>query len=237
MLWTVRQRSLEKWAMLSIAIVVLNMLTLRYLASDDIENADMTVLSGKCIAIDPGHGGIDTGTSANGIIEKDITLSISLKLAEALKANGVSVILTRDRDVDYYTRGRGGKRNDLLKRIEMMENSGASMFVSIHVNAIKGDNSKGAQVFYSPKFQENQLLAEIMQQALKKFPPGNHRQAKQDLGILVLNANKIPGVLVEAGYATNSQEAAKLADESYQQDLAEHIAKALAYHFSKNGEH
>ena len=85
MLWTVRQRSLEKWAMLSIAIVVLNMLTLRYLASDDIENADLTVLSGKCIAVDPGHGGIDTGTSANGIIEKDITLAISLKLTEVLK--------------------------------------------------------------------------------------------------------------------------------------------------------
>lgn len=237
MLWTIRQRSLGKWAMLSIAIVVLNMLTLRYLASDDIENVDIAVLAGKCIAIDPGHGGIDSGTSANGIIEKEITLSISLKLAEILKSNGVSVVLTRDKDIDYYTRGKGGKRNDLLKRIDIIENSGAGMFVSIHVNAIKGDNSKGAQVFYSPQFPENKVLAETMQQALKNFPQGNRRQAKQDLGILVLNANKIPGVLVETGYATNQQEAAMLSNEAYQQKLAAHIAKALAYHFNKNGEH
>lgn len=236
MLWTIRQRNLERWAMLSIAIVVLNMLTLRYLATDDIENTNLAILSGKCIALDPGHGGIDSGTSANGVVEKEINMAIAQKLADILIANGANVVLTRDKDTDYYTRGKGGKRNDLLKRIELIENSGAALFVSIHVNAIKGDNSKGAQVFYSPKLPQNKLLAETMQQALKNFPPGNKRQAKQDLGILVLNANNIPGVLVETGYATNPQEANLLADGAYQQKLAEHMAKALAYHFSKNGE-
>ena len=65
------------------------------------------------------------------------------------------------------------------------------------------------------------------------FPAGNKRQVKQDSDILVLKDSNIPGVLIEAGFLSNPQEAALLADEAYQQRMAEHIAKALAYYFSR----
>lgn len=231
---SLRRRNLQRAALFSIAVVALNLVALRYLVLDDIDDTSLALLSGYVIALDPGHGGIDGGASSNGVTEKEITMAIAEKLAVILQENGAQVFLTRDSDVDYYTPGKGGKRQDLMKRVEMIEASGAQVYVSIHCNAIRTPGLSGAQVFYSPKLEENKMLAEVMQRALKKFPPGNKRQAKQDLHILVLNAMNKPGILVEAGYLTNKKEAGLLADSTYQQKLAEQIAKGLAYHFSQN---
>jgi N-acetylmuramoyl-L-alanine amidase len=115
----------------------------------DAEDADLKYLSGKIIAIDPGHGGIDNGAAAYGRKEKDINLEIAVKLAEELAQNNAKIILTREEDLDYYTRGKGGKRNDLLKRSEIIRESGAEIFVSIHCNATQNSAWAGAQVFYN----------------------------------------------------------------------------------------
>ncbi|SDF51302.1 N-acetylmuramoyl-L-alanine amidase [Sporolituus thermophilus] len=229
------RRRLLLAAMFSIAVVVLNLLTIRYLVAEDWEKVNLGALAGHKIAVDPGHGGIDDGASGNGVVEKEVTLAISLKLADILRRHGAEVVLTRDSDTDYYTRGKGGKRNDLLTRVEMINSSGAEVFISIHVNSIRGSAAwAGAQVFYSPNLEANKPLAELVQRALKNFPPGNKRQAKQDKEILILNQTNIPGVLVETGFLSNPGEAARLVDAAYQQKLAEYIAKALAHHFSQN---
>jgi len=220
--------------MFSIAVVVLNFLSMHYLANEDIRDVDMSVLAGHGIVIDPGHGGIDSGASANNVIEKEITLAISRKLADVLQSYGAVVTFTRESDIDYYTRGKGGKRKDILTRIDIIERSGAEIFISVHCNAFRGVNLSGAQVFYSPKFAQNKILAEKLQQALKEFPPGNRRQAKEDLHILILNDTKMPGVLIETGYVTNQKEAISLTDNNYQQKLVEQIARGVAYHFSQN---
>lgn len=230
----VPRRRLVSAVVFSIAVVVLNLLTLHYLVLDDIENTNMSVLAGKIVAIDAGHGGIDDGAKWNGIDEKNINLAIAVKLANILAANGVTPVLTREGDIDYYTKGKGGKRNDLLKRAEIIESSGANAFISIHCNAIKGANWSGAQVFYHPKLTENKQLAETMQHALKNFPPGNKRQIKQDSDIIILKSVNVPGVLVETGFISNPEEAGRLNSDAYQQKLAEYMAKALAYHFSQN---
>jgi N-acetylmuramoyl-L-alanine amidase len=230
----IRRKLLKKLLLLSIAIVVLNMLTLRYLVNNDIENTDLSHLNGHVIIIDPGHGGIDSGATYNGLDEKEITLAIATKLGAVLQSQGATVQYTREGDVDYYTRGKGGKRNDLLKRVEVINASGAEVFVSVHCNAIKAGQWFGSQVFYNPKDEHNKPLAEAIQTVLKDYAPGNKRQAKQDLQILLLNSVNIPGVLIETGYLSNEREARLLADPNYQQKLAEQIAKALAYHFSQN---
>lgn len=230
----VRQRSLRIIAMFSIAVVVLNLLTLRYLVSDSIETVNLAALEGKKIIIDPGHGGIDDGASGNGVVEKAVNLAIALKLRDILQTHNATAVLTREEDVDYYTKGKGGKRTDLLRRVELINASEAEVFISIHVNSIKGSVRPGAQVFYGPKFAQSKALAEVMQQAMKHFPPGNKRQVKQDKDIIVLNAPTMPGILIEAGFLSDSREAALLLDDVYQQKLAEYIAKGLAYHFSQN---
>lgn len=231
---SIRRRVLQKVVVFSIVVMAINLLTLRYFVTDDFDSTDLSSLTGQVIALDPGHGGIDSGAKSNGMEEKDITLAISLKLADILKANGAQVVMTREGDNDYYTRGKGGKRNDLMKRTEIINASGARLFVSIHCNAIRDERQKGAQVFYGNA--DNKGLAEIAQRALKTFPPGNRRQAKQDNDIILLNATTVPGILVETGYITNKIEAGLLADTSYQQKLADQIAKALAYHLSQNVE-
>ncbi|WP_371376904.1 N-acetylmuramoyl-L-alanine amidase [Sporomusa aerivorans] len=230
----IKRRRLISALVCSIAVVVLNLLTLRYLVLDELETVDLSVLNGKKIAIDAGHGGIDDGAKWNGVEEKNINLAIALKLADILTANGATPVLTREGDIDYYTRGKGGKRNDLLKRAEIIESSGVNAFVSIHCNAIRGAKWTGAQVFYHPKLEENRKLAETMQHALKNFPQGNKRQVKQDSDILILKSVNVPGVLIEAGFISNPDEAAHLSTDSYQHKLAEYIAKALAYHFNQN---
>jgi N-acetylmuramoyl-L-alanine amidase len=230
----VRKGSLQFLAMFSVAVMVIKFLSLHPVSNIEIQNVDMSALSGHSIVIDPGHGGVDNGASANHVIEKEITLAVSTKLAAVLREHGATVTLTRDSDLDYYTRGKGGKRNDLLKRIEIIENSGAELFISIHCNAFRSEKLSGAQVFYSPKFPESAILAERLQQAIKVISPDNKRQAKKDSAILLLNGSKVPGVMIETGYLTNQQEAVLLADNDYQNKLAEYIAKGLAYHFTSN---
>ena len=220
--------------MLSVTMVVLHFLTMHYVIGDDIENVDMSFLSGHTIVIDPGHGGIDSGATYHQIDEKDVTLEIAAKLAAFLEQNGANVVLTRDADIDYYTKGRGGKRNDLLERIKRVNGANGDVFLSIHCNAYKSADLSGAQVFYNPKLPVNKMLADSLQQVLKEFPPGNKRQAKEDSHILLLNEINIPGGLIETGYLTNKAEASLLTEESYQQKMVEKIAKALAYHFAKN---
>lgn len=219
--------------MLSVTMLVLHFLAMNYIIGDDIENVDMSVLAGHTIAIDPGHGGIDSGANANRVDEKEITLVIATKLADILKQHGANVVLTRETDVDYYTRGKGGKRNDLLERVKRINDSGAELFLSIHCNAYRGESLSGAQVFYNPKLEVNKKIAVGLQHVLKQFPPGNRRQEKEDSRILLLKEINIPGVLIEAGYLTNKEEASLLASDTYQQKMAENIAKALAYYFAK----
>jgi N-acetylmuramoyl-L-alanine amidase len=235
-MWVVRlrRRSLRLLTVIGAvaALAVANLLATAYLKVDDIDSVDLANLAGRTIAVDPGHGGVDGGANGNGINEKEVTLVIALKLADVLRANGATVILTRDSDIDYYTRGKGGKRNDLNRRVEIINEAGAAVFVSIHINAIRGSKWFGAEVYYNPQLPENRQLAEIMQQALQDFPPGNRRQAKQDSDIIVLKDTTIPGVLVETGFLSNPAEAAMLADAGYQQKMAERMAKALAYHFA-----
>ena len=233
-LFLIRKNSLQIITLFSIAVIALNFLAIIPVVDEDMQNVDMSVLTGHCIAIDPGHGGIDDGASANHVIEKEITLAISKKMGQLLEKYGARVIFTRESDIDYYTRGRGGKRNDLLKRVEMIENSGAELFISIHCNAFRSVNLSGAQVFYSPKFAENKIVAERLQQAIKEISPNNKRLAKEDKAILLLNGIRVPGVMVETGYVTNQQESILLADPAYQDKLVEHLVKGLAYHFSKN---
>lgn len=231
---TISRRWLRVAAMFSIAAVALNFLTLQYLAVGLIDEADLNLLATRKIIIDPGHGGIDDGASGNGIVEKEVNLAIALKIRDVLSSHGANVQLTREGDIDYYTKGKGGKRNDLLRRIEMINASGAEVFISVHVNSIRGTVRPGAQVFYSPKLPESKKIAEALQQALKEFPPGNKRLPQEDKDILVLNAPSVPGILLEAGFLSNSKEAINLRDASYQQKMAEMIAKGLAYHFSQN---
>jgi len=95
-------------------------------------------LSGKVIIVDAGHGGVDPGTTKDNIYEKDINLAISKYLELELSKSGASVILTRDGDYDLsYPDARWRKKSDFDNRINLINNSKANLYLSIHLNYLK----------------------------------------------------------------------------------------------------
>ena len=92
------------------------------------------------IVVDPGHGGHDPGAVGHsGLQEKDVVLSIGLKLREKLKEElGVDVVMTRSTDVFI----------PLEERTAIANKVNADLFVSIHANAAPNRNASGIETYY-----------------------------------------------------------------------------------------
>ncbi len=188
-------------------------------------------LSGHTIALDAGHGGPDGGAaSAAGILEKDVNLAIVLYLRDFLQEAGAMVILTRDTDTDLadVNRKSGRKRQDLLRRAELIRDSGADLFLTIHMNAIASSRWYGPQTFYySNQHPENKRLAELIQAEIKRSVVETHRETKTVNNVYLLKTIAVPSALVEVGFLSNVAEAERLADPNYQRQMAAAIYQAI----------
>ncbi|MGI6404358.1 MAG: N-acetylmuramoyl-L-alanine amidase [Oscillospiraceae bacterium] len=179
------------------------------------------------IIIDPGHGGPDGGAvGANGIVEKDINLSLSLKLRDLMKASGFSVVMTREEDISIHDPGVKGTRkqktSDLRNRMAIMERYPDVIFISIHQNKFGDAKQNGAQVFYGPQNEGSKALAEVVQQNIvSMLQPENKRKCKKgEKNLYLIYEAKCPAILLECGFLSNPGEAKRLADETYQAQLA-----------------
>lgn len=180
----------------------------------------------KIIVLDSGHGGVDSGkVSVLGEYEKDINLAIAVKLRDMLIAGGYEVVMTRNDDEGLYSEGSSNKKTeDLKKRCEIIDSSGAVFAISIHQNSYHEGNVKGAQVFYYKASEEGKLLAQTIQDAMKeKLDKTNKRQAKSNGDYYLLKNTKVPTIIVECGFLSNYEEAKKLSDDSYQKKVAQAI--------------
>jgi N-acetylmuramoyl-L-alanine amidase len=197
-------------------------------------------LSGKIIVLDAGHGGPDGGAVGGGdIVEKEITLEITKKVQDYLQEQGALVILTRDEDEDLASGDTKGysrrKAEDLRNRVEIINNSGTDLFVSIHLNAIPISSSKGAQTFYYRSLVENERAAKFIQAELKTSLENTHRSAKTIGRVYLLKHAKPPGVLVEAGFLSNVNERYLLNSEKYQQKISAAIYRGILRYFTEKG--
>lgn len=130
----------------------------------------------RVIALDPGHGGPESGASAYGLVEKDVNLKIALKAAALLRAEGYDVVLTRDTDratSPLYTGGGygGGLTYDVQARVDIANAAGADLFFSIHNNGSGDPTQSGTEVWYNldrPFSDRNVALAQLLQQSLLK---------------------------------------------------------------------
>jgi len=182
------------------------------------------------IVIDPGHGGRDPGkVGINNSLEKDINLSIALKLKNLLEQNDIKVIMTREADVGLYSETDANKkRADLNKRIEIIKASEADLAISIHQNSFGEEYVKGAQAFYHIQSKDGKKFAEIIQEQLKKtIDDTNHRKAKSNNNYYMLKFTECTLVIVECGYMSNYSESALLVEEKYQEKLAWGIHLAI----------
>ena len=188
------------------------------------------------IVIDAGHGGNDPGkVSSDGIKEKDINLSIALKLKEELEKRGARVILTRDCDKCLDDEGTTNKKkSDMINRMETVNNCNATLLISIHQNSFGNTKVKGAQVFYYGSSSESRRIAESIQKMIKKeVDVDNNRVAKPNNDYYILRKSVCPAVIIECGFLSNPEEAGKLTDEEYQQKMASAIAKAVIGNINK----
>ena len=186
-------------------------------------------LIGKRIIIDVGHGGKDSGTVYDDIKEKDLNLSIALKLKEELIMNGVDVIMTRDGDYDLaLPNANRRKKSDFDNRIEMINDSGANMYLSIHINYLGNAKYYGAQVFYT---EENKELASLLQDSLIRYVESPLREKELSNSIYMYKKLKIPGVLIECGFLSNDKERRLLITDDYQNKIVNAIVDGLLRYY------
>lgn len=216
-----------------------------YIGVDSNEAAsNVSVISAlPLIIIDPGHGGEDGGTSsADGIIEKDINLSISRKLDILLTLCGYNTLMTRNEDKLIYSDShesmRSKKVSDIRNRMSVIENNPESVFLSIHQNYFTQQKYNGAQVFYSPNNPESKLIADYIQKSVREsLQTGNERKTKKSgKEIYLLYHSKTPSVMVECGFMSNPTEAALLNDEEYQIKMSLVILNGLNEYFIAKGD-
>ena len=214
-------------AIMMLSFLVLNISLLKVNAEEN----------NKVIVIDPGHGGIDGGAkSENGVIEKDINLSISLKTKAALESKGYKVIMTRSEDVGLYTEGkkvREKKIEDLGNRVKIKKENKCDAFISIHQNMFPQKNCKGAQV-WSANNEPSQKLGKIIQQKFKEEVDQNNKReakvAKKEYKILY-DGYEGASVIVECGFLSNPEECELLGKEDYQNKIANTLANAIDEYF------
>ncbi|OGO79722.1 MAG: cell wall hydrolase [Clostridiales bacterium GWC2_40_7] len=193
----------------------------------------------KTVIIDAGHGGEDPGKVSNysDLREKDLNLIIAQKTRELLEKENFTVIMTRQEDRLEYAEGTTNviekRRQDLNRRKKIMDESGAAIVVSIHLNGFNQTQYYGAQTFYPPNSEDSKKLAEVLQKSIRDTcDPENKRepQLKKD-PIIILADLKTPTVIVECGFLSNAEEEKKLGTAEYQDKLAAAITLGIQEYF------
>jgi len=190
---------------------------------------DKAGLGSHLVYVDSGHGGSDTGATSGGVEEKDLNLSVSLKVRDTLQNMGYTVVMSREDD----------SFPSLFDRAQEANKIGADIFVSIHHNAFNG-SAHGIETFYynengntdnpsandDKRIENSRKSAEDIQSELIKETGANDRGVKR-ANFHVLRETEMPAVLVEGGFIDNAIERAKLVLDSYQEKLANAISTGI----------
>lgn len=185
------------------------------------------------VIIDAGHGGEDGGAEVDGVLEKDINLSISEKLADILRLFGCSVKEIRDEDISVYDADadtlREKKVSDLQNRVKTVNESENNILVSVHQNKFEKIAYSGAQVFYSVNNENSRNLAEAVRSSIVSFLQKDNTRELKPAGsdIYLLDNATVPAIIVECGFLSNTEERAKLLDSGYQSEMAYSIAMGV----------
>ncbi len=188
-------------------------------------------LIGKLIYVDPGHGGADPGAIYKNIKESDINLVVSKKLKENLEKLGATVYIIRDGDYDLSSTTISRKRSDLYNRIQLINNSKADLYISIHINAEPTSLWYGAQTFYYPSNKNNIILAGYIQESLSRSTSTKRDISRINDTFMYTNI-RVTGVLVELGFITNYQDRNKLINNTYQEKLVTAVSKGIIKYFN-----
>ncbi|MBQ2921749.1 MAG: N-acetylmuramoyl-L-alanine amidase [Tyzzerella sp.] len=184
------------------------------------------------IVVDPGHGGEDPGkVGINDVLEKDLNLQIAKKVKKLLEEAGIKIVMTRTND-----KVPDAKKEDLNQRVQLINDTKPKLALCIHQNSYPDAKIKGAQVFYHTITPEAEDVASIVQEQLQTVDPTNTRQIKENDTYFMLKNTQVPTIIVECGFLTNPEEAAKLTQEDYQDKLAQAICEGVVKWLNGDGE-
>ncbi len=192
----------------------------------------------RMIAIDPGHGGKDPGFTLGSRSEKTYNLLLAMEVRDLLTADGFKVVFTRYDD----------RFIELVDRPLLARKAGADLFISLHHNcAVNNTEAKGVETYCatpmgtastngggprekpepSNKFDDqNIILAYEIHKSLVRSLDMNDRGVRR-AGFEVLRKASMPGVLVEAGFMSNLEDAKKVFDLSTRKKLARAIVDGI----------
>lgn len=177
------------------------------------------------VVLDAGHGGSATGALYEEIMEKDLTLPITLRAAELLGEKGYNVVLTRDRDV--YV--------DLYDRSDMANSVGADVFVSIHANASPTNlDFEGTFTYSYPNSTRGEKLAGCIQDAVVAAT-GSVDRGLLTNDYVVLRETTMPAALLEMGFMSCHRELERLVDPEYQEKISQGIAGGVERYLAAQG--
>jgi N-acetylmuramoyl-L-alanine amidase len=179
----------------------------------------------KIIVIDPGHGGNDPGAVGNGLQEKELTLSISLRVAKLLRARGADVRLTRSDDRTFST----DKRTDLQARAAFANNAQADYFVSIHINAGGGTGFESYVVPSTVNAESGRRQAIVHREVAAVFQQaGLTDRGQKTANFAVLRETTMPAILLECGFIDRTEDANQLKNPAFLDSVAQAIAHGIA---------
>ena len=171
--------------------------------------------SSTTVVIDAGHGGHDRGgIPGQRIAEKEMTLDVAQRLKKVLAADGYRVVMTRENDVFIPLGTRTAIANSYRNAI----------FVSVHFNSAKRVGADGIETYFYSR--DSLPLASAVHHFVAGGAPSPNRGVRRR-GYYVLRKARVPAVLVECGFLTNPNEAARISTSSYRQRLAEQIAAGV----------
>ncbi len=190
-------------------------------------------LKGKCIVVDPGHGGVDKGAAASPgpqsvpvpSFEKDITLDVGKRLTHLLEAEGATVAMTRSDDTKIGLHERADLANDLK----------ADAFVSIHCNSCnKPDSLNGTMVFYD---HENSVAFAQMVQEELIASLGTTDKKIRGADFSVIRRTQMPGILVEMAFINHAGDREKLQSPNFRERAARAIVRGLSRFLATHSNH
>mgnify|MGYP004563016069 FL=1 len=137
--------------------------------------------------------------------------------------------MTRDGDFDLSSpNANRRKKSDFDNRVSLINNAGADLYISIHLNYLSDSRYSGAQVFYT---KGNEYLAEIMQESLASYLKTKMPAKKLSDTIYMYKKLKVPGILIECGFLSNENERNLLISEKYQEQIALAIIKGIISYY------
>lgn len=172
------------------------------------------------VILDAGHGGYDPGCYGYSMLEKDITLDITMKVKSYLETADIRVTCTREND---EIKG-DNEIDDLRHRVQIANDTNARYFVSIHTNASTTHQGNGLELYYGSKGKElvSQIHSELVDENYAKdrgIFKGNH--------LYVLKHTKMAAVLVEVGFLDGKEDYKTLQDSEKRTSIAKRIANGI----------